>query len=105
MVNTTTAFLDVDQAAADSNARDLATAPGTIFPSSTYGNVTTSGVNNGTAANPAGRLQARVLPMHNIKATCVVKPSCTRSSVFKPGARVFAGWSREGVMLQSACLK
>ncbi|KAL3136100.1 Protein-tyrosine-phosphatase mkp1 [Trebouxia sp. C0010 RCD-2024] len=53
VVNETTSFLDGDQAAANSNARDLATAPATIFPANTYGNVTTSGVSNGTAANPA----------------------------------------------------
>lgn len=54
VVNTTTTFLDGDQAAAHSDAKALATAPGKIFPADTYGNVTTSDVSTGTAANPAG---------------------------------------------------
>ena len=54
VVNTTSTFLDGDQSAANSDAQALATAPGTIFPADTYGNVTTSGVSSGTAANPAG---------------------------------------------------
>ena len=54
VVNTTTTFLDGDQSAANSDAKALATAPGTIFPADTYGDVTTSGVSTGTAANPAG---------------------------------------------------
>ena len=60
VVNQTTSFLDGDQAAASMAASDMATAPSRIFPASTYGNVTTSGISNGTAANPAGRLQARL---------------------------------------------
>lgn len=54
IVNTTTTFSDGDEAAANANAKALATAPGTIFPTDTYGDVTTSNVRSGSAANPAG---------------------------------------------------
>lgn len=56
VVNTTTTFLDGDEAAANANAKALATAPGTIFPTDKYGDVTTSNVSSGDAANPAGNL-------------------------------------------------
>ena len=83
VVNQTTSFLDGDQAAADTAARDMATAPSRIFPASTYGNVTTSGISNGTAANPAGRLQARL-----------------ESAVAKPDGPSLLGTALQGLLLK-----
>ena len=56
VVNETTIFVDGDSSAADSHAQAMATAPASIFPTDTYGDVTTSSVTTSNATNPTGKI-------------------------------------------------